>query len=227
MNVVQVSSLSCSYNGNAVLEKISFDVKKKDFVAIIGPNGSGKTTLINALLGKVKPAGGSISLFGKKQEDFRDWKKIGYVPKRFSVDKLFPGTVEEILSIGNRGKIFPGLGVHALLRRKFSELSGGQQQKVLIAFALQSSPELLILDEPTVGIDAKSQQEFYRMLKQLNEEHGVTIIVVTHDVGIVPSHFKRVVCIHQKTCCQGPVSEIDDLLKEAYGGEFVTHTHKC
>ena len=227
MNVVQVSSLSCSYNGDAVLEKISFDVKKKDFVAIIGPNGSGKTTLINALLGKVKPAGGSISLFGKKQEDFRDWKKIGYVPQRFSVDKLFPGTVEEILSIGNHGKIFPGFGVHALLRRKFSELSGGQQQKVLIAFALQSNPELLILDEPTVGIDAKSQQEFYRMLKQLNGEHGVTIIVVTHDVGIVPSHFKRVVCIHQKTCCQGPVSEIDDLLKEAYGGEFVAHTHKC
>ena len=227
MSVVKISSLSCSYNGDSVLEDISFDVRKKDFVAIIGPNGSGKTTLINAMLGKLKPAGGSITLFGKKQEDFTEWERIGYVPQRFSVDRLFPGTVREILSMGKSNKPAPALGMRQLLHKKFSELSGGQQQKALIAFALQSDPELLILDEPTVGIDAKSQQEFYLMLKHLNSERGVTIVVVTHDVGIIPSHFKRVVCIHQKTCCQGPVSEIEDLLKKAYGDQFVPHTHPC
>ena len=225
--MIQVSSLSCSYNGDTVLEDVSFDVKKRDFVAMIGPNGSGKTTLIKAILGKLKPDKGIIKLFGKKLEEFTEWERIGYVPQRFSFDKLFPGTVEEILNMGRRGKIIPALGIRELLRRKFSELSGGQQQQVLIAFALQSNPELLILDEPTVGIDAKSQQEFYRMLKHLNAARGVTIIVVTHDVGIIPSHFKRVICIHQKMCCQGPVSEIEDLLKKAYGSQFVPHTHPC
>ena len=118
MSVVKISSLSCSYNGDSVLEDISFDVRKKDFVAIIGPNGSGKTTLINAMLGKLKPAGGSITLFGKKQEDFTEWERIGYVPQRFSVDRLFPGTVRELLSLGKSNKPASALGMRQLLHKK-------------------------------------------------------------------------------------------------------------
>ena len=227
MKIIEVFSLSYSYNGVTVLHNISLYVKKNDFVAIIGPNGSGKTTLIKNVMGKLKPTRGRITLFGQRRESFRDWNRVGYVPQRFSVDKLFPGTVREILSIEKHRKISPVLGIRGLLDKKFSELSGGQQQKTLIAFALQSDPELLILDEPTVGIDAGSQHEFYGMLKKLNAEHGVTIVLVTHDIGTIPSYFKRVICINQKICCQGPVSKIESLMKKAYAGHFVPHIHGC
>lgn len=221
--VVDISSLSFSYNGVPVLKDISLEVKKKDFVAIIGPNGSGKTTLLQLLLGKLTPNSGSIRIFGKPVEQFCAWHKIGYVPQRVNVDKMFPGTVKEL--VGAK-KIPAGLNLKNLLDKKYSQLSGGQQQRVLIALALQQMPNLLILDEPTVGIDIQSQQNFYHLLKELNEKKGITIIFVTHDVGMVPTHFKRVICLNQTICCQGPVSETEKLLKQAYGSQFVTHTHK-
>ena len=223
--VINISKLSYNYNGTKVLQNISFDIKKEDFVAIIGPNGAGKTTLIKLILGELKQKKGIIKLFGKKISEFKEWTSLGYVPQRFALDKLFPGTVKEILSIGLK-EIPSKLISKNMLNKKFTELSMGQQQKVLIAFALQSNPKLLILDEPTSGVDVNSQKEFYELLKELNKKNKITIILVTHDVGMIPIHAKNVICINKTICCQGPVSETEVLLKKVYGKDFALHSHK-
>lgn len=221
--MIEVKDVSFAYHQVPVLDSISLSIKKGDFVAIIGPNGSGKTTLLQLLLGKLKPTKGTITLFGKPAESIDDWGNIGYVPQRITVDKLFPGTVQELLGTDTPPKT---LGITELLQKQFSKLSGGQQQRVLIALALMEKPELLILDEPTVGIDLESQQGFYKLLKHINEDHGVTILFVTHDVGMIHSHFKNVICLNRSICCQGPAEETDKLLKQVYGDQFIPHTHK-
>ncbi len=215
--LLSVSSLSFSYGENKVLDNVSFDIKDDDFIALIGPNGSGKTTLVKLLLGLLDSSQGEIKLLIPKS-------KIGYVPQRYTIDKNFPGTVQEILS-SKDGKIVKQTGINDLLPKKFISLSGGQQQRVLIALALQKNPKLLILDEPTAGVDVQAQQAFYDLLKQLNKD-GITIILVTHEVGVLSSLVKKVLCINHKICCMGKPKEIPKLLKQMYGEEIIHHHHK-
>lgn len=215
--LVSVSSLSFSYGENKVLDNISFEIKEDDFIALIGPNGSGKTTLVKILLGLLPASEGEIKLSIPKS-------KIGYVPQRYTIDKNFPGTVKEILSTKD-GEIVVQTGIKELLSQKFISLSGGQQQRVLIALALQKNPKLLILDEPTAGVDIQAQQAFYELLKQLNKKN-ITIILVTHEVGILSSLVKKVLCINHKICCVGEPKEMPKLLKQMYGEHFVQHHHK-
>ncbi len=214
--LISVSSLFFSYAENIVLENISFDIKENDFIALIGPNGSGKTTLVKLLLGLLSPSSGQIKTSISKN-------KIGYVPQRYTIDKNFPGTVAEILSPCNT-KTISQVGIKNLLTKKFINLSGGQQQRVLIALALQKNPRLLILDEPTAGVDVQAQQAFYDLLKQLNKQ-GITIILVTHEVGILSSLVKKVLCINHKICCMGKSKELPQLLKQMYGHEIIHHHH--
>ena len=212
--LISVSSVSFSYGENKVLDNLSFDVKKNDFIALIGPNGSGKTTLIKLLLGILPSSNGKIKLDIPK-------RKIGYVPQIYTVGKNFPGTVQEILSPENK-KILKQTGIEDLLSKKFINLSGGQKQRVLIALALQKNPKLLILDEPTSGADVKARREFYNLLKQFNK-NGITIILVTHEVGVLPSLVKKIVCINRKICCMGRPKEMPKLLKQMYGEHFIHH----
>lgn len=219
-NLITVSSLSFSYGENTVLKNISFEIKEKDFVAIIGPNGSGKTTLIKIMLNLLEAGEGNVKLSVPKE-------RIGYVPQRYTIDKNFPGTVEEILSVNNNDNNNNNIkqaGIVDLLKKKFVSLSGGQQQRVLIALALEKNPKLLILDEPTAGVDIKAQQSFYDLLKELNKK-GITIILVTHEVGVVSSLVKKVLCINHKICCMGKPKEIPKLLKQMYGEHFIHHHH--
>jgi len=216
-NLISVSSLSFSYGENKVLEGVSFNIQENDFIAIIGPNGSGKTTLIKILLGFLAPTAGSISLSLPRN-------KIGYVPQHYTLDRNFPGTVDEILPLKNQ-KVIEQAGIENLLRKKFTSLSGGQQQRVLIALALHQSPKLLVLDEPTAGVDIRAQQSFYELLRELNKQ-GITIILVTHEVGVISSLVKKVLCIDHKVCCLGNPKEIPYLLKKMYGQNFVQHHHK-
>ena len=217
--LVSVSSLSFSYGENKVLENISFDIPEDDFIAIIGPNGSGKTTLIKVMLGLISPTQGKVALFISKD-------RIGYVPQSYTIDKNFPGTVQEILSTKNgsiiNDSIIKDTGIGSLSNKKFVSLSGGQQQRVLIALALQKNPKLLILDEPTAGVDIQAQQSFYELLRQLNRK-GITIILVTHEVGVVSSLVKKVLCINHKICCLGEPKEMPKLLKQMYGEHFIHH----
>lgn len=215
-SLFSVSSLSFSYGENKVLDNISFEVKEDDFIAFIGPNGSGKTTLVKLLLGLLDSSQGEITLSIPQS-------KIGYVPQRYTIDKNFPGTVQEILS-SKDGEVVKQTGIKELLPKKFISLSGGQQQRVLIALALQKNPRLLILDEPTAGVDIQAQQEFYDLLKQLNKK-GITIILVTHEVGVLSSLVKKVLCINHKICCMGKPREMPKLLKQMYGEHFIHHHH--
>jgi len=215
--LIEVTSLSFSYGETHVLEDISLMVKENDFIAIIGPNGSGKTTLVKVMLGILAPTGGTVTRLLRKHQ-------IGYVPQRYTIDKNFPGTVKEILATQDKAGSVQA-GIDNLLNKKFISLSGGQQQRVLIALALQQKPKLLILDEPTAGVDIRAQQTFYGLLRDLNRT-GIAVILVTHEVGIISSLVKTVICINHKVCCMGKPEEMPRLLKKMYGEHVVHHHHK-
>ena len=189
--IISLHNVSFSYPSNPVLENISLTIHKGDFVGVIGKNGSGKSTLLKLMLRQLKPQNGTITL--------KPDTHIGYVEQVTpNSDSSFPASVLEIVMLGLQQKIglfhFAGkkhktmarnalkmVGLHGFEHKQFSFLSGGQQQRVIIAKALVSNPELLILDEPTTGIDAQSEQEFFALLDHLNKGHGKTIVLVTHN----------------------------------------------
>ena len=188
--LVSVEHLSLGYERQAVINDISFDIEEKDFVIVLGSNGVGKSTLIKGMLGLIKPLSGKIHF---------NTENIGYMPQETRVDPNFPASVMEVILSGfiNKMGLRPFYGkeekkkaleimeilkISDLKRRVFSELSGGQRQKVLLARSLCATDKLLILDEPSNNLDQKSKSEFYTTLKHLNEGHNVTIVMITHDI---------------------------------------------
>ena len=187
----------------------------------MGPNGSGKSTLLKCLLGVLKPKEGSIRVFGVDSKKFKEWNKVGYVSQKAnSFNSGFPATVSEVVSMGlvsKKGffaftkedkkveKAIADVGMSEFQGRNIGELSGGQQQRVFIARALVSDPELLILDEPTVGIDVKNVESFYEILEDLNKRLGITLILVTHDMGAVTEKVTHVACLNQHLHFHGNV----------------------
>lgn len=191
--LLTVKNLVVSYANHRVLDKISFSVSQNDLLCIVGPNGSGKSTLLKCLLSLIKPNSGSI-----KFEEPLTPTKIGYMPQESKIDTNFPASVYEIVSSATLNQKYRPflsreqktqinnslrtLGIYNLKRRAFGELSGGQRQKVLLARALCATDKLLILDEPSNNLDYASKLDFYNILRQLNSEHGLSIIMVTHDL---------------------------------------------
>ncbi|KXG76135.1 metal ABC transporter ATP-binding protein [Thermotalea metallivorans] len=244
--VISLKDVSFGYDQNLVLENIHLDVFQGDYLGIVGPNGSAKSTLLKLMLGILKPQRGTIQIFGQDIEKFRDWGKIGYVAqKATSFNVGFPATVEEVVggnlytSIGlcrgikriHRDKIHKALefvGMEDYCNRLIGNLSGGQQQKVFIARALVSSPQIIFLDEPTVGIDLKSQEEFYRLLEKLHKEMQITILMVSHDIGVITEKVTRVACMGDKrlithqSCCNIPFSEV---MAQFYGEKMKLMLH--
>ncbi len=221
--MIHIKNLTFSYSkSDPILDNISFDIEKGEFVAIIGPNGSGKTTLMKLMLGSLKPTSGSIEVCSDKKS------KTGYVPQKQDFDRFFPGTVREILSSKSSNYLDTCnyLSITDRLDSKFSDLSGGLIQRVLIAFSLLDQPDLLILDEPTVGVDLKSMQEFYSLLLKLKTEKQITIVLVTHDVGVISRFVSKVVCVKGSFCCVGSPSETPKILSSLYGEHFDIHLHK-
>lgn len=211
--IIKVANLSYYYDSFPSLDHISFAVDKGDFLGIIGPNGAGKTTLFQCMLGLMNDFSGEINLFGY---DIRQNKKmlqrIGYVPQKKSVEQAFPATVSEIVSLGiigkkiNRESIdsaidFVELGAYR--NKRIGELSEGQQQRVIIAKALVKQPDLLILDEPTTGIDSAAQERFYDLLTKLNKDKGITIVWSSHDMNAVEKLASKVACIDRKLFFHG------------------------
>lgn len=234
-------------NGFQALLDVTLQVYRGDFLGLIGPNGSGKTTLISMILGLIRPTTGSVKLFGELLNR-RNLRRVGYVPQKTMLsDTIFPSTVFETVLMGRVVQAgafhrYTGsdyrkvedelehLSIHDLRNRKVSELSGGQSQRVLLAKALASDPELLILDEPTSGVDTRSAAEFYDTLKHLNRDHGITIILVTHDIGLVTKISNRVACLNGGVCYQGSTRDLltnPSVLAEVYGYpvDLVRHGH--
>lgn len=203
--VISVRNLALSYHKKTVIDQLSFEVHSRDFVGLMGPNGAGKTTVLKALVGLLQPAGGEILLFGKPMKQFDEWHRIGYVPQKNALNPLFPATVKEVVLSGLYGKrmlhrrISPedqqrcrdaldAMQIADLANRRIGELSGGQQQRAFLARALVNNPELLILDEPTVGIDAETQQAFFSMLRHMHAHHRIAFLMVSHDVEMMHSY---------------------------------------
>src|SRR5690554_6205411 len=201
--ILEVKNVSFGYDRDLILENISLELNRGDYLGLIGPNGSAKSTLIKLILGILKPYRGSIKLFGEDIQSFKQWSRIGYVSqKATSFNKNFPATVEEILRVNLKSKDQSAVNraldivrMGAYKKRLIGNLSGGQQQRVFIAKALISQPELLLLDEPTVGIDISSQELFYEILDRLNKNYQMTIILVSHDIGVITEKVNRIACM--------------------------------
>jgi zinc transport system ATP-binding protein len=243
---VELEGVGFRHGDVAVLEGINLAVGPGDFLGIIGPNGSGKTTLLRVILGLAPPATGTVRLFGKAPATFREWGRLGYVPQRATFDPSLPATVAEVVNTGlgaalgwfrragadGRRRVREALqqvGMDAHLGARVSALSIGQQQRVLIARALVSEPELLILDEPTGGIDPDAQEAFYALLRHLNRERAVTLILVSHDIGVIAREVKTLACLNRRLIFHGRPADFmtDAALAALYGPSVrvVSHQH--
>ncbi|MFQ6069106.1 MAG: metal ABC transporter ATP-binding protein [Candidatus Aminicenantales bacterium] len=245
--LITLRNVSFSYAYIKVLEDVSFNIESGDFLAIIGPNGSGKTTLIKIILGLLKPSSGEVVIMRKAVDQFKEWTKIGYVPQKAThIDSLFPASVKEVVEMAlssrkgksTSGKVYKGkaiekaleqVGMEEFKNRRIGTLSGGQQQRVFIARAIVNQPQVLFLDEPTTGVDAETQERFYEMLDRLNKNQSITIVLVTHDIGIVNRHVRKVACLNKRLIYHGSHSEFcrSEAFKEmlAGGHHLVSHQH--
>jgi zinc transport system ATP-binding protein len=211
--IIDVVNLSYYYDSFPSLDHISFSVEKGDFLGIIGPNGAGKTTLFQCILGITNNFSGEISLFGSNVKQNKKFlQRVGYVPQKKSVEQDFPATVSEIVSLGIIGKDIKKETIESAIEfvelgayqsKRIGELSEGQQQRVIIAKALVKQPELLILDEPTTGIDSAAQNKFYDLLTRLNKDRGITIVWSSHDMNAVEKLASKVACIDRKLFFHG------------------------
>lgn len=240
---LKVSGLSYVANGNPILSNISFEISCGDYVGIIGPNGGGKTTLLRLILGLEQPTAGTISIHGLSTGLSHQRAKIGYVPQRISSGTArFPASVREVVSTGctqraeyltNQGRkaivdaSLSRLSIGHLANRIISDLSGGERQKVYIARALCAGATALILDEPTVGIDAPATEGFYALLAELNGKEGMTIILVSHDIDVVAREARSVLCVNGQLICHGRPKDAltEEYMRLLYGREmrFVYH----
>ncbi|SFM12618.1 zinc transport system ATP-binding protein [Gracilibacillus orientalis] len=223
--IVEVKNVSFKYEKEWAVEHVNFSLDKGQFVALIGPNGSGKSTLVKLILGLIKPTVGSIQVFNELIKRFNNWQEIGYISQKSnSFNAGFPASVLEVVKSG----LVSRLGMFRFLKREHTqkalealkvvemeefarssigELSGGQLQRVFIARALISAPSLLILDEPTVGIDAKHVTDFYDLLGRLNKKTGITLLMITHDIDTITKHATHIACMNKTISFHGTSDE--------------------
>ena len=225
--------------GRPVLERVDLRIEHDDLLGIIGPNGSGKTTLLRLLLGLLEPSRGSIELFGRPPARAR--RRVGYVPQHAQVDVTVPATALDVVLMG-RLRLSPWgpgfgarhrhaavaalerVGVAKLAHRPLADMSGGQRQRVLIARAIVGEAELLLLDEPTTGVDFHAEQELMELLLELNRE--IPIVMVSHDVALVSAHLKRVACVSRNVTLHPAHSITPERLGELYAGPTVAIDHR-
>lgn len=248
--VIDVHGASFFYGETPVVDNVSFTVKAGEYLGIIGPNGGGKTTLVKMLLGLLAPTSGSVTVFGEPAQELSDRFRIGYVPQRVAHgDVQFPATVREIVASGRtpRGSVWQRFRVQAgeraavnaalehadvsrLQHRRLARLSGGERQRVFIARALAGEPKILILDEPTVGVDVAAQEKFYAFLRELNEKHGITILFITHDIDVIAREATSVLCLNHGLVCHGSPKDFikEEYMQRLYGKtmQFVLHDHE-
>lgn len=222
-NIIAVRGLGFDYGEGWVFHKLDLDVAQGDFVAVIGANGAGKSTLLKMLAHALPPTAGQIFYYGTPIDSFQEWHKIGYVPQNpMKMQRSFPISVEEVVALGllkanallhrfsseDRAALEKMLADFQLLdlrRRKIGELSGGQQQRAFLARAMVHRPQILLLDEPATGIDTESKTALYARLKKINDEQGVTIVMISHDLELAAESAKSALCINHGICFRGDV----------------------
>lgn len=239
-SVIEIENVSFSYAGTSVVDNVSLVVIEEEFIGLIGPNAGGKTTLVKLILGLLKPDTGRIRVLGQSAENART--RVGYVPQHPMFNRAFPITVQDTVMMGsiNSGNLFGsyrheqrqvGAGVMEILdllpiaRQPLASLSGGQLQRVWIARALCSQPEILVLDEPTASIDIRAEEDIFAILKQYNS--NITILVVSHDIAFISSYVNRVACLNRTLICHDVESIDGKTVEELYGGHvsMIHHEH--
>lgn len=233
-NILNVRNLSVDFNNLKVLNDISFSADEGDFLAIIGPNGAGKTVLFRALMGFI-PYDGKIK--------WRENIKIGYVPQKLMEKSELPLTVEEFFMLKSKNLFFKdkplinsmahelkSVGLDTgILNKQLINLSRGQMQRVLISWAILGHPEVLLFDEPTAGIDIAGEESVYSMLHKLQDERGITVIMISHDLNIVFRYANNVLCINKERLCYGAPDQAltNEQIRKLYGeSAFYHHLHK-
>ncbi len=228
--VISIRNVDFSYDGNLVLEKVTFDIKEGEFAAVIGPNGSGKTTLLKLILGLLEPNSGSIRVFGGTP--LGACRRVGYMPQYPRLDDNFPVTAMDVVMMGRLGhgtRVGPYMSSDKraaeqalkevscidLKNKPFSALSGGQRQRVLIARALAAEPELLLFDEPTTSLDPEVQHDLYELLHALNER--LTVIIVSHDIGFVSKYVEKIICVNRRVVLHSASESKGDIVSMLYG----------
>jgi len=244
--VVEAKKLSFKYDKLPILEDVNLSIYNGDFMGIVGPNGSAKSTLVKLLLGILKPQQGEVYLMGKSIDKFKEWHKIGYISQRVrNFNNSFPATVEEIIA----ANLYHEMGFLKFIRKKHMEkieevlrfvdmvdykdrligtLSGGQQQRIFIARTLISNPEIIFMDEPLVGVDIDSQERFFSLMEKLNKNLGITLIMVSHDLGVIREHTNRVACIGEQRVFVHSSKDFneEDYIKSVYGGKATLLHHR-
>ena len=199
--LLSARQLTFRRNDRMILDHIDIDVRTREIVTLIGPNGAGKTTLVRLLLGIGQADSGTVI----RQHDL----VVGYVPQRFDIDRTIPLTVSRFLSLGKkasdgeRQRVLREVGASTVLDRQFSQLSGGELQRVLIARALLRDPQLLVLDEPVRGVDYSGEAELYALIGRIRAERGVGVLLISHDLHVVMAQSDKVVCLNRHVCCSG------------------------
>ncbi len=229
--IIELKNVTFGYGKTAVIHDINFHMHPAQFAALVGPSGAGKTTLLKLILGLIKPNNGRVF----RQPHLR----VAYVPQVESVDWNFPVTAEEIVLMGLAGRngrwpwprraekekaraLLKQLGIGGLARRHIRDLSGGQQQRIFLARALIAEPELLVLDEPTSGVDMQSAESIFHQLAHLNQD-GISVLLTTHDLNMAAVHIPWIVCLNKTVIMQGTPNDVmtDNILSKTYQGEMI------
>jgi len=244
MKAIEIFDLYVYLGGRYVLEDINIQIEEGEIVAIVGPNGGGKTTLIRTILGLIKPEKGIIKIFGKNIKEAIKEGIIGYLPQRADYEIDFPFSALDVVMLGliNKKmsekekrkealKYIEYVGMSGFEDKPFSKLSGGQKQRISIARVLASEPKIMFLDEPSTGIDVVAQEGFYDFLKRLRDEKGITIVMVSHDIGVVGNFVDKVAGLNKKLHYFGPPKQFlqKDILFNLYGSEvkLLIHSPEC
>ncbi len=223
--LLRVHDLTVSYNGTPVVEHISFEVKRGSTLALIGPNGSGKTTLMRALLDLV-PYRGTVT--------WAPGLRISYVPQSTKVDADLPLTVAEFFSLRTISRTrtaaalsWVGMSGHEIPDRLIGALSGGQLQRVMIAWSLATDPHVLLVDEPTSGIDSAGQESIYALIDRISHERNLTVLLISHDLHVVTTHADTVLCVNREMVCHGNPTEVltPHTLATLYGSHVSLYSH--
>lgn len=238
---IEFRGATCGYAGSVALRDVDLRIVRGDFIGLVGPSGAGKTTLLRAILGGVDTYHGEVIVDGRNVKSHRP--RAGYVPQLEAIDWNFPITVEQVVMLGraadgwlpwqNRAAreeacdIMEHLGIANLAKRQIRALSGGQQQRAFLARALFSSPTMLLLDEPTAGVDIKTRDDVLHLLDELNHE-GVTIVMTTHEINAVAAHLPWVVCVNGTVIAEGPPSQVytPEILERTYNAPMNVIQHE-